>query len=227
MKFRNVAIASTAAVIASVAIGTGAAQATSLIGGKDIRDGSVHRIDLSAGVDKALNKAGTPGAKGEQGAPRCEGRARRRTGEQGEARRKDAALHTYVVQPEFDVPAGDTADGNVWATAGDRLLTGGYSSNDHHNHWAKISEPLDLVAGRAGRCCRQRQGSRRAARRLVRAGSRWRRRLRDRPLGVLHRRLTDCTTNGPASSRWRALAPTRSRSVKNGVSERTFKVRTH
>ena len=125
MKFRNVAIASTAAVIASVAIGTGAAQATSLIGGKDIRDGSVHRIDLSAGVNKALNKAGTPGAKGEQGTPGAKGEPGDK-GDKGEPG-ANATLNTYVVQSEFAVPAGESnkADGNVWCNAGDRLLSGG------------------------------------------------------------------------------------------------------
>jgi len=63
MKFRNVAFASTAAVIAAVAIGSGAAQATSLITGKGVKDGSIHRVDLGAGINHRLDrKDGLSGA---------------------------------------------------------------------------------------------------------------------------------------------------------------------
>ncbi len=67
MKFRNVAFASTAAVIAAVAIGSGAAQATSLITGKDVKDGSIHRVDLGAGINHRLDRVATSGAQGAQG----------------------------------------------------------------------------------------------------------------------------------------------------------------
>ena len=64
MKLRTVAFASTAAVIAAVAIGSGAAQATSLITGKDVKDGSIHRADLGAGINHRLDRLATSGAQG-------------------------------------------------------------------------------------------------------------------------------------------------------------------
>jgi hypothetical protein len=64
VKFRNVAFASTAAVIAALAIGTGAAQASGLLSSHDIedngvrsidlRDGGVHNRDLSRGVQAKI-----------------------------------------------------------------------------------------------------------------------------------------------------------------------------
>ena len=67
MKFRNVAFASTAAVIAAVAIGSGAAQASGLLTGKDIKDGSIHRVDLGDGIKARLDRTGTPGVDGKDG----------------------------------------------------------------------------------------------------------------------------------------------------------------
>ncbi len=63
MKFRNVALASTAAVIAAVAIGSGAAQATSLITGHDVKDGSIHKVDLGNGINHRLDRK-LPGKDG-------------------------------------------------------------------------------------------------------------------------------------------------------------------
>ena len=67
MKLRTVAFASTAAVIAAVALGSGAAQATSLITGKDVKDGSIHRADLGAGINHRLDRLTASGAVGPQG----------------------------------------------------------------------------------------------------------------------------------------------------------------
>jgi hypothetical protein len=73
MKFRTVAFASTAAVVAAVAIGSGAAQATSLITGKDVKDGSIHRVDLGAGINHRLDRMAASGAQGPQGLPGKDG----------------------------------------------------------------------------------------------------------------------------------------------------------
>jgi hypothetical protein len=57
MRTRNIIIASLAAVIAALAIGAAGAQAAGLLTGKGIKDGSVHRVDLGAGVNKTLATA--------------------------------------------------------------------------------------------------------------------------------------------------------------------------
>jgi len=77
VKFRNVAFASTAAVIAALAIGTGAAQATSLMGSHDIednavrsidiRDGGVHHRDLGQGLQAQLAQHAKDGTNGKDG----------------------------------------------------------------------------------------------------------------------------------------------------------------
>jgi hypothetical protein len=56
-----------------LAAGTSGAVAGGLITGKDIKDGSVHKVDLSKGVNTALTKAGTPGVQGPQGEPGKDG----------------------------------------------------------------------------------------------------------------------------------------------------------
>jgi hypothetical protein len=60
-KSRVITVGSAAAVLALVA---GGASAASLITSTDIKDGAVHKIDLSAGVNKGLVKAGQPALTG-------------------------------------------------------------------------------------------------------------------------------------------------------------------
>jgi hypothetical protein len=56
MRTRNIVITSTAAVVAALAIGSGAAQAGGLIGSRDIADGGVHRVDLGKGLQAKVAK---------------------------------------------------------------------------------------------------------------------------------------------------------------------------
>ena len=69
MRFINrktLAIAGAAAAL--VAVGsTGTAVAGSLIGSADIKDGAVHGVDLSKGVNAKLAKTGAPGKDGKDG----------------------------------------------------------------------------------------------------------------------------------------------------------------
>ena len=69
MRFINrktLAIAGAAAAL--VAVGsTGTAVAGSLIGSADIKDGSVHRVDLSKGINAKLGTTGAPGKDGKDG----------------------------------------------------------------------------------------------------------------------------------------------------------------
>ena len=77
MKFRNVAFASTAAVIAALAIGTGTAQASGLLSSHDIEDngvrsidihdGGVHHRDLSRGVQAKIAQHAKDGVDGKDG----------------------------------------------------------------------------------------------------------------------------------------------------------------
>jgi hypothetical protein len=60
-KSRVITVGSAAAVLAMVA---GGASAASLITSKDIQDGAVHKIDLSPGANRALDKAGQPALTG-------------------------------------------------------------------------------------------------------------------------------------------------------------------
>ena len=147
MKFRNIAVISVAATIGAVALGIGGAQAAGLLGSEGIKDNSIRSIDIkdqtlrtsdmsAAALQQLQGQKGDTGAEGPQG-PQGNTGAEGPQGEPGNDG-KDAVLDTYVVQAEFDVPAGDKADGNVWCNVGDRLLSGGYSSNDHNNHWSKI-----------------------------------------------------------------------------------------
>jgi len=141
MNKKKIVLASLAATIGAVALGMGGAQAAGLLGSEGIKDNSIRSIDIkdqtlrtsdmSAAALRQLQgpqgPQGDTGAEGPQGEPGNDGNDG-----------KDAVLDTYVVQSEFNVPAGDKADGNVWCNVGDRLLSGGYSSNDHNNHWSKI-----------------------------------------------------------------------------------------
>ena len=69
---RVAAVAVSAAAL--VAVGSaGTAVAAGMIGSADIRDGAVHRVDLSAGVNKALARHAAPGAKGATGATGAKG----------------------------------------------------------------------------------------------------------------------------------------------------------
>jgi hypothetical protein len=61
-KSRLITIGSAAAVLALTA-GTASA-ATTMITGKDIQDGTVQKVDLSAGVNRTLAKATLPGTSG-------------------------------------------------------------------------------------------------------------------------------------------------------------------
>jgi len=69
MRFINrktLAIAGAAAAL--VAVGsTGTAVAGSLIGSADIKDGAVHGVDLSKGINAKLAKTGAPGKDGRDG----------------------------------------------------------------------------------------------------------------------------------------------------------------
>jgi hypothetical protein len=56
-----------ACVVTALAVGVGTASADSLITGKDIRDGSIHKRDLSPNVRALLAKAGKPGVNGTNG----------------------------------------------------------------------------------------------------------------------------------------------------------------
>lgn len=65
MKFsRTRAVVAGAAVLAVIG---GSAQASGMITGRDIKDHSVKKVDLSYGVIKKLNSAGTPGPEGPAG----------------------------------------------------------------------------------------------------------------------------------------------------------------
>jgi len=107
MKFRNVALASTAAVIAAVAIGSGAAQATSLITGHDVKDGSIHRADLGAGINHRLERVAAPD---EQGLPGKDG-VNGADGKDG----KNAYAGAYYSVAFYD--AGDTNAGAIATVA--------------------------------------------------------------------------------------------------------------
>jgi len=63
---KSIALVSVTAIALVSAAGVGA-QASGLIGSKDIRDGGVHRVDLSPSIQKSLTKAGTPGKTGPKG----------------------------------------------------------------------------------------------------------------------------------------------------------------
>jgi hypothetical protein len=125
MKFRNVAFASTAAVIAAVAIGTGAAQASDLIGSHDIkddsvrsidiRDGGVHQRDLGVHLQGKIAKHAVDDANGQ-----------------------DAQVSTYLRKTQIQIPAGSNVEGDAVCDAGDRVTGGGYSSSDQTDHWSKI-----------------------------------------------------------------------------------------
>jgi hypothetical protein len=60
-KSRLITIGSAAAVLALTA---GTASAATLITSRDIRDGAVHKVDLSTGVNRDLTKAEQPGTAG-------------------------------------------------------------------------------------------------------------------------------------------------------------------
>jgi hypothetical protein len=69
MRFINrktLALAGTAAALVAVS-STGTALAGDLIGSADIKDGSIHKVDLSKGVSAKLAKIGTPGKDGKDG----------------------------------------------------------------------------------------------------------------------------------------------------------------
>jgi hypothetical protein len=155
MKFRNVAFASTAAVIAAVAIGTGAAQATSLIGSHDIkddsirsidvRDGGIHRHDLGLGLQGKINKHATNGVDGVDGKDGVDGTngvdgVDGTNGVDG-VDGKDAHLNTYIVHKDLVIPAGTNNKGDsgrVSCNAGDIATGGGFSTNDHNANFGVI-----------------------------------------------------------------------------------------
>jgi hypothetical protein len=69
MRFINrktLALAGAAAALVAVS-STGTALAGDLIGSADIKDGSIHKVDLSKGVSAKLAKIGTPGKDGKDG----------------------------------------------------------------------------------------------------------------------------------------------------------------
>ena len=68
MNKKKLVLSSLAVGVAVVAVGAGGASAAKLVGSADIRDGAVHRVDLSDGVNKALDTNGKNGVDGKAGA---------------------------------------------------------------------------------------------------------------------------------------------------------------
>jgi hypothetical protein len=66
MQKRTIGVVAASVTVLALAGGT-SAYAGGLIGSKDIKDGGVHKVDLSKGVQAALSQAGTPGPAGPQG----------------------------------------------------------------------------------------------------------------------------------------------------------------
>lgn len=67
MNKKKLVLSSLAVGVAVVVVGAGGASAAKLVGSSDIRDGAVHRVDLSDGVKKALDTNGKNGKNGVDG----------------------------------------------------------------------------------------------------------------------------------------------------------------
>ena len=116
MNKKKIVLSSLAAGVAVVALGAGGANAAGLIGSADIKDGSVKRVDLSAGVNKALNQAGAKGAQGEQGLPgtgapgaKGEPGANGKDGKDG----KDGFAGLYYVTAKYGTDAANNPSASV------------------------------------------------------------------------------------------------------------------
>ena len=86
---------------------------------------SIDSIDGIDGIDGTNGIDGIDGTNGIDGIDGIDG--------------TDAQFSTYLVKNQFQIPAGDgNVDGTAACHAGDQVLSGGYSSNDHTNHWSKV-----------------------------------------------------------------------------------------
>lgn len=115
---RHLAIALLACLVAwAVVIGGGAAVADKLIGSKDIRDGSIRKVDLRPGVQAQLERKGQPGKTGAQG-PK---------GDTGAAGTPAPTVNRYWSVAYYDV--GDTNAGAIATVAclnqTDEAISGG------------------------------------------------------------------------------------------------------
>lgn len=116
-----------AAVIATAISATAATAASNgLITGKQIKNGSIGLVDLSAGAKSALK-----GQRGPAGPPGA-------TGVAGPAGGFDPAKVSYVQGATFQVAPGDTGSGSAYCPAGAKALSGG---------WVVISGDVGEVFG--------------------------------------------------------------------------------
>ena len=115
----------TAAIAAIVSLGVGASSATaaSLITSKDIKNGTIKLVDMSASAKRALKgNQGPAGPMGAQGAPGAPGAA----GIQGVAGGFDPAKVTYVQGAVVQIEPRETATGTATCPAGTKVLSGGW-----------------------------------------------------------------------------------------------------
>lgn len=110
-----------AAVCAVVALGVGAASATaaSLVTSKNIKNGTIQMVDMSASAKRALKgNTGAPGAPGSVGANGA-------NGAQGPAGGFDPAKVKYIEGPTVTVAPGDPGISIAWCPAGTKVVGGG------------------------------------------------------------------------------------------------------
>lgn len=124
---KNTIVKGAAVAVALVAVGAGSATAASQITASQIStgavnhrviaDGAVHRTDLSGGVNKALAKAGQPGATGATGPAGADGADSTVPGPQGEVGPAGAEGDSYLDSAYYSVAKYDVGDTNGGAIA--------------------------------------------------------------------------------------------------------------
>jgi len=134
MNKKKLVLSSLAVGVAVVAVGAGGASAAKLVGSADIRDGAVHRVDLSDGVNKALDTKGKNGVDGKAGANGKDGK----DGVSGLYYRTAVYGATSATDPTAGVNAGAIATAACDSPA-DTAIAGGVQTLGLDGHPAAVA----------------------------------------------------------------------------------------
>ena len=137
MNKKKLVLSSLAVGVAVVAVGAGGASAAKLVGSADIRDGAVHRVDLSDGVNKALDTNGKNGVDGKAGANGKDGKDGK-DGVSGLYYRTAVYGATSATDPTAGVNAGAIATAACDSPA-DTAIAGGVQTLGLDGHPAAVA----------------------------------------------------------------------------------------